>query len=102
MADLIVSFGRYIQGAPIASGDEVRTEIVTIGGSSEQSSLSANTKDRMVHLEAGADCWVAIGTNPTAESPDNTEGFSAVWPMKTGTVKDFSIEYQFKVAVIQM
>ena len=99
MADLIVSFGRFIREAPIAAGDDVRTEVITIGASSVSTTIAANSRDRLAHLEAGANCWVAIGVDPDAEP--STAGGDPIWPMNSGAEKDFYVQPGFKVAVIQ-
>lgn len=44
---------------------EITTQVVTIGASSTQSAV-LNAQTRLVHVEAGADCHILFGTNPTA------------------------------------
>ena len=44
---------------------EITTQVVTIGASSTQSAV-LNAQARLVHVEAGADCHILFGTNPTA------------------------------------
>lgn len=126
MANLIISFARKkppLQGSGNSSdtlaswrvirGVGVRTEMVAISGGSLQSSMSANDKDDIVVLRAKADCWVAVGSNPTAA------GFVAAVPpagsppdagtpaviaeahyMLSGEVLELSVRPGDKVAVI--
>lgn len=101
MADLIVHFTRYLREAPIMSGDDVRTEVITIGAEAAVSDLEAVGQESVVHLVPGADCWVAVGPSPEASAPDSTEGGEPVWALQSGVAMQLKIEKGMKVSVIQ-
>lgn len=67
MADLYVTFGRSL-GTKLEYGSDSRTEVLSIGGGATDGTLTAARSEDVVTLYAGADCWVAIATNPDPEA----------------------------------
>lgn len=97
MASLHVTFcnvgaTRFSGLLPITDGESAVSEVVTISGTNAQSSASTKT-----HVRVGTDaaCYIAIGTNPNAES-DTTARF---W-MPANSVEYFEIDLGNKVAGI--
>lgn len=99
MADLIVTFGRGLSAPPVMDGNPRRTEVVTIGGSAEETTLTATQTENIVDLYAGADCWVEIGAAPEAAVP-NTDGETSSGFIATGERMQFKISTGEKVSVI--
>lgn len=67
MATLRVTFSRIAPGGlPLADGEIAASEELDIGGSSDVTSATSSVHDSVVELEPDTDCWVIMGTNPTA------------------------------------
>ncbi|TIX27292.1 hypothetical protein [Mesorhizobium sp.] len=70
MATLIVTLSRIDASrdydAPVAQGSGCRTEIITMPA---DGNLTASGEE-IVELLADADCWVAVGDDPDADSAD--------------------------------
>lgn len=100
MADLIVTFTRAVPDPPravqlpVVVGRSARTEVIAIAGTAADGTLAAVAGEHIVTLEAGADCWVAIGTSP---DPDSTNRH----PLKIGVLRPFWVELGDIVAVIE-
>jgi hypothetical protein len=97
VADLIVSFGRAV--GQVMSGDDVRTEKVTIGSSSTAATLTAGGRDNVVRLHALAACWVRVGASPEADDPATPGGTS--FYMASGDREWAGIEQGMTVAVVE-
>ncbi len=99
MADLVVVFTKAIKSAPtvlivpLEIGSETDTEVVSIGTSSDETTKVAADGRDIVDILAGADCWIAIGANPTA-----VEGSGRM--MLEGERLQFTVSAGDKVAVI--
>ena len=112
MADLIVTFARARSKKtlgedttlfPVAKGSGCRTEAISIIAEGDVTSMSAESGEQYVSLKAKAECWVAVGSDPTAaavSSADSPPAPQAVWHMDADERLDLSIETGDKVAVI--
>jgi hypothetical protein len=100
MANLIVTFTH--DGAspprahtqPLAAGGSARTEQIAIGATSAAGSELGTSADYIVDLKAKAECWVAVGSAPTAVAGSG-------WHMDTDERLQFYIGVGEKVAVVQ-
>lgn len=97
MADLIVTFGRALSAPPVMDGNPRRTEVVAIGGSSAETSLTATEHENAVKVYAEADCWVAVGVE--AAVPD-TNGLTESGFLKEGDLDYLKIAPGEKVSVV--
>jgi hypothetical protein len=97
---LVVTFTRPVAdrgasvGPPVAVGRSARTETISVGGTSAAGALLGTTGDTVVRLRARADCWVAVGMNPTAAA-------DAGWFMDNGEELWLAVRPGDKVAVIE-
>lgn len=111
MADLVGTFwkerkradvpgGGAILPAPV--GSSARSEALDIGAGTTPSSLQANALDRFLTLRAFANCWVNIGSAPSASvitSGGTATGVS--FYMASGETTDVEVSPGDKFAVIQ-
>lgn len=104
MANLEVTFGRATDNPPIMIGRNCRSESITIGATSDQGDLICDAGsyhgENVADLYAGGNCWVQIGSNPSAEPP-GTDPYSESFFMATGERMQKSIAKGDRVAVIQ-
>jgi hypothetical protein len=56
----------YSQSVPIEVGSNTDTESISVGGSSTAGSKSATAGRPIASLLAEEDCWIMIGSAPTA------------------------------------
>lgn len=93
MATLVVTLSRIDASrdydAPVAQGSGCRTESITMPASGN---LVANGEE-IVELLADADCWVAVGTVPDANSADRRK-------LKADVPYTFGIHDGEKIAVL--
>lgn len=103
MADLIVTFGRGIGNPPVLYGAHRRSESIAIGGSATLSDLVCDpgsfNMENIADLYAGANCWVQIGSSPTAE-PTGTDPYTQGFYMASGERMQFAIVKGDRVSVI--
>lgn len=92
MATLISTFSRidasYNYNPPVAMGTGCRTEAITMPDTGD---LAAED-ELIIELLADADCWVAIGDTPDADSTDRRK-------IKAGIPYAFGVRRGDKVAV---
>lgn len=104
MADIIVTFSDASRDddLPVDSGVG-RTESVAIGGAAAQTTLTAGSKDNIVNILAGANCWVSIG-DPNNNALKNAVASSTAGSnrraMSSGQEKQFHVKQGHAVAVI--
>lgn len=100
MADLVVTLADAVPDdipayrLPLADLGSLSTETIAIGGTSAAGSLLGTDALYVALLTARADCWVKVGTAPTAVAG---EGLF----MPNGTTVHGYISVGHKVAVIQ-
>lgn len=102
MADLIVSFARAHGTPPLLEANSIRTEILEIAAAVTEAvvtELAARKTDNCIDLCAGADCWVAIGADPDAGNPSDSQ-FQSSFKMKSGERLQIWAEYPSKVSVV--
>lgn len=104
MADLIVTFGKASGDPPVMQGRGRRTEVLTISGSSDTTTMAAGTSghrgENIADLLALGDCWVEIGTTPDAVEPGAAPANKS-WPMQEGERMQMDLDDGDKVSVIE-
>jgi hypothetical protein len=83
---------------PIEVGSVVRSEVITIPTATQGSAttLSAAADEAVIDIYVEADCWVAIGSDPTAEANDASSRF-----MKANERRQFWAATGDKVSVVE-
>jgi len=100
MANVIVTLTSVVPNPPrlneasLALGNNADTEQIAIGESSVTGNKAATAFRYVAVVKAAAECWVAIGSSPTAVAGSG-------WHFDASEMREFWMATGDKVAVIQ-